>query len=151
MLFPIVFLDFSCTWTSISYNKIGQKNNIFLKNGRIWLKYGHILNVFSKMADQFSLIPFAWCQASPGTGLEYPQVVLWCRLTMAIFRPFFGHIWPFWWQYCFLPNFDVWNWFLCTWRVQRYSRKKRRSCFSVCASFFHAFARLRPVRLCTFF
>ena len=32
--------------------------------------------VFSKIADQYALIPFAWCQASPGTSLEYSQVIL---------------------------------------------------------------------------
>ena len=40
------------------------------------LMFGHILNVLSAMADWFAVIPFALCKASPGTRLEYPQLVL---------------------------------------------------------------------------
>ena len=69
-----------------------------VKMGHFWLIF---LSLFSEMADQFALIPFAWYQASPGTSLEYPQVALWCRLTMAIFRPFLGHVRPFWWKISF--------------------------------------------------
>ena len=73
------------------------------------------------MADQFALIPFAWCQASPGTSLKYQQVVLWCRLTMTIFWPYVAILVK---NIVFFTNFGVWNWFSCTRKVQKYYRKQ---------------------------
>ena len=58
------------------------------------------------MVDQFALNPFAWCQASPGTSFQYPEVVLWCKLTMAIFRPILGH---FGGKYCFFGQILIYE------------------------------------------
>ena len=48
----------------------------------------HILDIFSGTKGRIDLIPFASCQATSGTGLEYPHGILWGNLKIAIFgRP----------------------------------------------------------------
>ena len=39
-------------------------------------KSDHILDVFSLPGDWIELIPFAWCQASRDTSVEYPQHII---------------------------------------------------------------------------
>ena len=53
--------------------------------------FHHILDVFSGLNDQIDLNPFASCQTSSGTSLEYPHGVFWRDLKIAIFCPK-GHL-----------------------------------------------------------
>ena len=51
--------------------------------------FHHILDVFSGLNDQIDLNPFASCQTSSGTSLEYRHGVFWRDLKIAIFV-----LWP---------------------------------------------------------
>ena len=59
-------------------------------NGPKWpqmANFHHILDVFSGLNDQIDLNPFASCQASSDTSLEYPHGIFWRYLKIAIFCP----------------------------------------------------------------
>ena len=56
------------------------------KTSKMWWKLA-ILDVFSGWNDQIDLNPFASCQASSGTSLEYQHGVFWWYLKIAIFCP----------------------------------------------------------------
>ena len=46
------------------------------KTGKL-VNFDHILDVFSKLSDLNDLNPFASCQASSDTSLEYPHGIVW--------------------------------------------------------------------------
>ena len=52
--------------------------------------YYHLFDIFSGPSDLIDLIPFALCQATSGTSLEYPHGILWWNLKIVIF----GHPGP---------------------------------------------------------
>ena len=66
----------------------GQYDHSILRKRPKWPKmanFHHILDVFSGLNDQIDLNPFASCQTSSGTSLEYPHGVFWWYLKIAIF------------------------------------------------------------------
>ena len=72
----------------------GQSDHSILRKRPKWPKmanFHHILDVFSGLNDQIGLNPFASCQASSGTSVEYPHGVFWRDLKIAIFCPE-GHL-----------------------------------------------------------
>ena len=56
------------------------------KCGENW-PFWDIFDVFSRLDECMDLKPFASCQASSGTSLEYPHGVFWQYLKIAIFCP----------------------------------------------------------------
>ena len=63
-------------------NKLGQSDHpVARKHSTFWgyfetTKSDHVLEVFSGHIDRIELIPFALCQASQYTSLEYPQHIV---------------------------------------------------------------------------
>ena len=60
-----------------------------LKTPKMVIFY-HLFDIFSGTSGLIDLIPFALCQATSGTSLEYPHGILWWNLKIAIF----GHPGP---------------------------------------------------------
>ena len=61
----------------------GQSDPLFLRKRQKGVQndhFGykkHIFELFSRMGDRIDLNPFASCQATSGTSLEYPHGILW--------------------------------------------------------------------------
>ena len=76
---------------------LGQSDHPFLRKVQKCVFYTqighfeHLFDVFSGTRGRIDLIPFAYCQATSGTSLEYPHGVFWRDLKIAIFCPE-GHL-----------------------------------------------------------